>query len=494
MSNNNPSNNDDHDHATDIDIDQDFSFDLDQETKLDVDTEHSAKSEYEVKVDAKDAEVKVDIEIKEDKEIKQETSIKFEETVKKDIDIKIDEQVDKDINIDVWETHVDVKAENIIQDVLYDEDVNDIDSQKLLNASSATINMDDFTARQLANGNSFNGSGNDLQFSVRQANQMRDNDTLSNPVVAFGADGPSKIEVEAGRMPPPPPPHHGGGSDPFQKVKVEGGSANAYDGIKGDVSNSANGNAGDGSVSGSASASADAIANVAAFTQDIVMGGNTQGNFTTLNVTGGDLTQANDIGGKHGGGDHDGGWGDDDEHEASRDGGYGGDDDGGLAIRNVTFENDVNDLDAQELLNAWESEINLDDFSFDTTANGDSFNGPGNDMQFDVGQVNDLVDEDHLNNPQVLYNGPAGSALQDVYVAGGEAHSGSGINGYVGGTANNNGGNGSISGSTSASADAVANVSAFTQNIVMGANLQVNNFTATVVGGDAVSADDITGI
>lgn len=470
--------------GVDVNIDQDFSFDLDQSTALDVDTSSKNTLDYDIDVDAKDAKVKVDIDIDRDESIKSETTVKYTETVKQDIDIDIDENVDKNVNIDVWNMEVNVKAENIEYGVLHDEDTNDIDSSQLLDVGpGATVNMNDFTARQLAAGNSFNGSGNDALFSARQSNSMVDNDSLTNPVVAYGG-----IIHESGLRPGPGHDDGPKGGAPFQTVDADGGHAKADDGIDGRIEGSANGNAGTGSIEGSAEATADAAADVAAFTQDIVMGSNTQGNFVNLNVTGGNLTQANDIDAKGGG--H---WGDDDGPKGSSRT-DGGDGDGGTAYRDVTFDDDINDLDSSELLNVEHgSSITMDDFTFDTTAIGDSFNGPGNDMAFDVGQVNDLVDNDVLCNPQVTYSG-SGGPLQDVSVTGGWASAGDGINGGVRGSANHNGADGSIAGSTAASADAVANVSAFTQNIVMGANLQVNNFTATVVGGDQVSADDITGI
>ncbi len=474
-----------HPNGVDVEIDQDFSFDLETNKTLDVETSSKNELDYDIDVDAKDAKVKVEIDIDKEESTKSETIVKYDEQVKQDIDIDIDENVDKNVNIDVWDMEVNVKAENIEYGVLHDEDTNDIDSARLLDVGpGATLNMNDFTARQLAAGNSFNGAGNDSLFSARQSNSMVDNDNLTNPVVAYGG----LLHEPSLR---PDPGHDDGpkGGAPFQNVDADGGHAKADDGIDGNIENSANGNAGTGSVAGSAAATADAAANVAAFTQDIVMGGNTQGNFVNLNVTGGNLTQANDIDAK-GGGD----WGGDhDPKSASSPSNGDHADDGGTAYRDVTFDDDVNDLDSSELLNVEGATLSMDDFTFDTTAIGDSFNGAGNDMAFDVGQVNDLVDNDVLCNPQVTYQG-SGGPLQDVSVTGGWASSGDGISGNIKGVGNYNGADGSISGSTSASADAVANVSAFTQNIVMGANLQVNNFTATVVGGDSVGADDITGI
>src|SRR5262249_3778389 len=162
---------------------------------------------------------------------------------------------------------------------------------------------------------------------------------------------------------------------------AHGGKAVADDGIDGN--SNANENDADGSVSGEAFASADGIANVSAFTQDIVMGGNQQANFATLDVAGGNRTEANDIGGQpvsdgapeHSGGDSHGG----DGHDGDGHGGHDGGHDGGLAIRG--FDNDVNDLDAKSLINVNpHSAVTLDDFRLDMVAIGGSFNGPGNDM------------------------------------------------------------------------------------------------------------------
>lgn len=472
--------NDDKGKDLDVDIKQDLDIDLD----LDVDT----KTESEYKVDVHSPPyVRVKIDIDEHKKVEEEYKVKFEE------------RVDKDIDVSTWDVKVDVDSNNIIQDsnlyTEHDEDVNDIDSQELIDVSyGGKVSMDDFTARQLAVGKSFNGSGNDSQFSVRQSNNLVDNDKLIAPQVLFEAarsqDGGHHKPWEKDYG------HDKGGDDPFQDVKVEGGRAYADDGIDGDIDDSANGNAGDGSVLGSALASADGVAAVSAFTQDIVMGANTQGNFATVNVVGGDSVQANDIDdhGGHGGGGY-GGYGAEDGGDGyGGHGGHGGDDDG-LAIKNsdITeiFDNDINDLDAQELISVKGSHLYMDDFTLDTTAVGSSFNGSGNDMQFDVGQVNDLVDNDFLYRPLVKYDGPSGTTFQEVDVYGGHASSGDGIHGKIDDTANHNGANGSITGSTTASADAIADVSAFTQNIVMGANLQLNNFDATVVGGDGTIADDI---
>src|SRR5690606_34239848 len=108
--------------------------------------------------------------------------------------------------------------------------------------------------------------------------------------------------------------------------------------------------------------------------------------------------------------------GDDDDHGSGH-GGHGGDA-GGTAIRESTVltsnDDDVNDLDTSNLIDVL-GNLNMDDFDLNTVAIGDSFNGPGNDMQFDVNQVNDLVDNDAVTGTSAYYmgggwNGP----FQDV--------------------------------------------------------------------------------
>jgi hypothetical protein len=473
----------DRDIDLDVDIDQELKLKLEQETDIEVETESKTKSEYEVEVRAPErSHVDVKIDIEEDKEIKEEHEIELKEYVRKDIDIDIDENVSKEIDISLWETKVNVEAKNIIDGS--DNDVNDFDSQKLIDVGQeGVLKMDDFAARNLAIGKSFNGQGNDAQYSVTQSNSLTDNDKLIAPSVVFlGLDGRDKDGSNDLWD-----QHRDGKDDdsPFQKVEAKGGEASAGDGIEGNSHADWNGT--DGSVLGESLASANGVANVSAFTQNIVTGANQQGNFASLDVVGGNLLQANDINGQPAvnaatdGGHHDPKGEDEKEDKGDRH-------DDGLAVRDS--DDDVNDLDAQSLISVgYDAELYMDNFRLDTVAIGDSFNGPGNDMQFDFVQVNDLVDNDEVIHPEVKFVGSGGSPFQDVEVHGGAAYAGDGIQGNS--SASNNGLSGSVAGKTAASADAVANVEAFTQNIVMGANLQVNNWTASVVGGDATIADNI---
>lgn len=404
-------------------------------------------------------------------------------------------------NVDV-EANIKVKV-NLDVDIpalhqLMDNDINDLDVYNLINAAPGSkTSIDDFTVRELSVGNSFNDAGNDTLTRVNQSNQLRDNDTVSDPSVTYS--GPDGAE--------------------FQKVDLKGGDGHSGTGTDGH--SSANYNDGNGSVSGSSSASGSAIGSASAFTQDLNLGSNTQANQSAINLIGGNSLRADDVssgGGKgpHGGPGHGGpGYGGPEAASLSAPGDGGGSHSGSTSV--VTdYDNDVNDIDVSNLINvASGAELSLDDFTLDITSIGNSFNGAGNDTLFDVNQVNDLVDQDSVYSPNVGYNagpsdygypgdgyqllsqggeghggyGKGGGYFQDVKAVGGWAGSGNGISGSS--DASNNGGNGSISGVTSAAADANVSVEAFTQNIVLGANLQLNNSTITVVGGDSTIADNI---
>ena len=101
--------------------------------------------------------------------------------------------------------------------------------------------------------------------------------------------------------------------------------------------------------------------------------------------------------------------------------------------------------------------------------------------QFNIDQVNNLVDND-TNNSYATYNGGGGgyrkeSGLEmDAKIEGGEFRIGE--IGDVGARA-----------SVSSSADAVLNQSAFDQNITQGANIQFNSITIQAAGGDVNDGD-----
>ncbi|MFM9942065.1 MAG: hypothetical protein ACKVP7_21480 [Hyphomicrobiaceae bacterium] len=508
-------------------------------TDKDIDIDKSERTDtYNLNVHAPEKPVYVKVDIKEEVH-RDERSYSKEEDYKK-TEIVFTEDMKKDIDISTWNVEVDVKASSIIQnsEVQSDMDVNDLQTSSLINvAPHATLNMDDFNLDVTAIGDSFNGAGNDSYVSVNQSNELDDNDEVRDTQVAYrneqapnvdaslDASYKSKHEAEGGgkheweyekesggyshkdwMKPKPEESASGSGShwwsatassaaaltaelsltaptEAFQTVEGTGGTAVAGDGIgTADLHNTNSDNEGDGTVSGDAAASADGIASAEAFTSSIMAGGNQQANFATLKVVGGDELNAGDIKGYHPGSDDDGG--------AGGHSGYGG----GLAIKDskVSLDDDLNDLDTSNLINV-QGNLNMDDFDLDMDAIASSFNGPGNDMAFDINQTNDLVDQDTVYGTNVTYQGAGWNGpFQSVMASGGSATAGSGIGSITGhGVANSNGGDGSILGSTSATADALASAEAFTSNIVVGANLQVNNLSATIVGGDSTMVDDI---
>lgn len=102
-----------------------------------------------------------------------------------------------------------------------------------------------------------------------------------------------------------------------------------------------------------------------------------------------------------------------------------------------------------------------------------TLNGDGN--QFNIDQVNNLVDNDSLYNPKV--SAEDGKFNWDVKAEGGWVD--------VGDAKVNMTGDGSTFGdAVTSTADAIVSQEAFTQNIVMGANIQFNSIEMSVAGND----------
>ncbi len=129
--------------------------------------------------------------------------------------------------------------------------------------------------------------------------------------------------------------------------------------------------------------------------------------------------------------------------------------------------------------------LDLDSVNFDAmTVIAEALNGDGNDTAFSAHQINEMQDNDTLNNPSVAnYSGWG----QDSSAEGGSAY---GIKAYDQ-VENGSGDHQSVS--SDADAAAASGNEAFTQNIVMGANIQYNTVSSTIVGGDSdiSSADDM---
>jgi hypothetical protein len=130
--------------------------------------------------------------------------------------------------------------------------------------------------------------------------------------------------------------------------------------------------------------------------------------------------------------------------------------------------NTITDSNNQD--NDW---LDLDGLDFDVlSAIGEGvLAGEGNDTLFNLAQVSELSDADTLYSPTVT-----NSSGFDV------CQTGDGGDNAAGGDAGDRG-------TSTTSADGVAQLEAFTQNIVMGANIQYNNVDISVVGGDSTVSD-----
>jgi hypothetical protein len=439
----------------------------------------------------------------------------------------------------------DIDAQNLInvEGNSYHLPPTDASSSESFNNSnglaSSRLEMEDFSADKLAVGDSFNGRGNDGLIKTDQSNELTDKDTVDYTEVEYEAegghvprhveaslevDGSLTIEKDDGHKPPHNPSRdsgpRGGDDKPqleaslaasasyssfhdvdpdsaFQYGYADADSATSGDGIGGDVDGDSNAadNEGAGSISGSSSASADGVITQSAFNTDISTGGNSQGNLLSINTVGNDFVSADDVA-RGSGAAASSAAGGDDSHPG--DGGHGHGDDGGLAIKDswvqTTWDDDVNDLDNQELINVTGGGyVDMEDFNFDEAAYGASFNGPGNDWAFDNEQTNSLVDNDDVTNTSVSYSGVGFMPFQHATAYGGVGQSGDGIGGSISGNGNasGNGADGSIAGSTSASGNAIIDQSAFNLSISVGANLQLNQLQIRHVGGDSTFADDI---
>jgi hypothetical protein len=117
--------------------------------------------------------------------------------------------------------------------------------------------------------------------------------------------------------------------------------------------------------------------------------------------------------------------------------------------------------------------LELDHLNFDVlnAVGAGTLSGDGNDAMFNISQVSEMTDNDKLYRPEVENDAGFG---QHAHADGGDANGAEDVGDRSSGTA---------------SADGVANLEAFTQNIVMGANIQYNNIDMSVVGGDSTVTD-----
>jgi hypothetical protein len=115
----------------------------------------------------------------------------------------------------------------------------------------------------------------------------------------------------------------------------------------------------------------------------------------------------------------------------------------------------------------------------------DVLNGAGNDMSFNIGQINSLCDNDHLEKAKVSYDFDAGSfplGEGEAYPNFNQENTGSATGGTNTSGENNVGHDGTAHGENYANAG--VSQEAFTQNIVMGANTLFNSNDLSVAGND----------
>ena len=77
-------------------------------------------------------------------------------------------------------------------------------------------------------------------------------------------------------------------------------------------------------------------------------------------------------------------------------------------------DEDVNDVDNEDLLNNYRK-LDMDDFTVENLAIGNSFNGKGNDSQYNVDQSNELHDDDKVVGVKASYKEKAPDFEQNIY-------------------------------------------------------------------------------
>ena len=105
----------------------------------------------------------------------------------------------------------------------------------------------------------------------------------------------------------------------------------------------------------------------------------------------------------------------------------------------------------------------------------------GNGNQFDIQQVNNLIDNDWTIDPKVTCSGNGGDFKIDAKAEGGDVKMDSKIGDIAGNSASG----------VQAHADAAITQDAFTQNITQGANIQFNSITMNVAGHDLQDSHDL---
>lgn len=311
------------------------------------------------------------------------------------------------------------------------------------------INADDMKVGELngvqaINGDLVNqnatGSGNDVAANLDQMNNAVDNDKIKDPNVKYsGGSGGYGGD--------------GGGFTLYASATAATASA---------LTNTSEVTL-DGSISGAGNATSSAEASAAAFNQSLDTGANVQANQAEALIDGGSAVSGGPAPC------------DDDCGEDVCD-----DQDPHFSKPAIEVDNELIDLDDCAEL------CDLEGIQF---LNADVVNqdvsGAGNDVAFNLDQVNNLVDNDSIQHPDVDFCGLSGDCDGD----GGDftlTAVGTSGTAYAANNAATIGEDGSISDAGNAVSSATASADAFNQSITMGANVQFNSASVDIYGDDAV--------
>jgi hypothetical protein len=149
---------------------------------------------------------------------------------------------------------------------------------------------------------------------------------------------------------------------------------------------------------------------------------------------------------------------------------------------NEKYEHSFNEKEIKDSYNDDSLDFKHIKASAGVSGQHDVLNGDGNDMSFNIGQINKICDDDTITHASVTNNGLGEFSQANAGAAAGGANTTG---------ANTVGDDGSVSGDY-ISNGTLAN-EAFTQNIVMGAHTIFNSVEISVVGGNDVVDDLLEG-
>ena len=172
-----------------------------------------------------------------------------------------------------------------------------------------------------------------------------------------------------------------------------------------------------------------------------------------------------------------------------------------------SVDNDVDNKIENKVENTVDNKVNVDvDIKVDLDLSADGLSSPvidlsnlhdiegsivmpdvvnqkldGNGNQFNIDQVNNLVDNDYLRDAKVSFDSDGGDFEMNAKAEGGHVDIDSKIGDIAGNAASG----------VNASADAVLTQDAFNQTITQGANIQFNSITMNVAGDDFTDHHDL---